>query len=118
MEREISTLPLLSMLNDMRGDYEISNEYLQNINEGTFKEQNTKILLTLKGNTTDTEKFLDKIKSDLRGEQGSEISLDFAPDTEITTTAIKFNTRIQHLSPLVLDIDGDQIIFNKIGVRM
>jgi len=116
-EAEINILPLLAILNNMRSDFSIQNELLGNIDEEKLNNINKKTLLNCKGNCEITQNFLEKIDLDHRGVQVPP-KLDFSPAAELATSVLKINTRIENMSSVILDIDGQNIIYNKIGVSI
>jgi len=114
-ETDINILPLLSILNNMRQNHEIQNKYLNAIDETNFKQLNEKHLINYTDNIANTQNYLENIDLGLRGPQILD-KLDFAPGTTLNTSAIKINFKIKNMSSIALDIDGNNVIFNKVSV--
>lgn len=116
-EAHVNIMPLLCILNGMRSDYNIDQPLINKLDENKFIELNNKYVLKCKNNTDSTMTFLENIDLDHRGKQ-TVPKLEFVAESELTTSVLKLNTRIENMSSMILDIDGSNIIFNKINVKI
>jgi len=101
----------------MRGDFNIINQYLNSLDVDKFKDCNSRHLLNFSKNNQDTQSYLQNVDKEFRGVSQKDRLLDFPAATELTTSLLKTNTRIKNMSSIILDIDGSNIVFNKITVR-
>lgn len=100
----------------MGKECEVSNSFLNQLDKDKLDYLNSKYILQCRAQVATTQEFFKKIDLDHRGVQPTPDLNFFSPENELFTSVMKYNTRVDNISSVVLAIEGQCIIYNRISV--